>query len=165
MTDRVYNVLFLSARNSARSILAEAILRKEGRSRFQAFSAGNNPEPKVDALALQVLREADYPIEGLRPKSKHEFVGSDAPSMDFVFTLCDSMRGEPVPEWPGQPITAHWSIEDPKAMTGSDLEQKAAFITAQRYLKNRITALVALSISSLDQVALTSRLREIGQRS
>lgn len=163
MADRPYNVLFLSARNSARSILAEAILRKEGRGRFQAFSAGSTPTMKVCSLALQVLREADYPTDGLHPKSKASFTESSAPRMDFVFTLCDSLGGEPMPEWPGQPVTAQWGIEDPVAADGTELEQKAAFITSLRYLKNRITAFVALPIASLDQVALTSRLHEIGQ--
>ncbi|MER2265401.1 arsenate reductase ArsC [Methylobacterium oxalidis] len=163
MSDRVYNVLFLSARNSARSILAEGILRKEGHGRFRAFSAGMEPT-QVNPLALQVLHEADYQTEGLRPKSRGDFLSADAPAMDFVFTLCDSAGGEVPPRWPGRPVTADWSIEDPAAAEGGDLDRKAVFIRAHRYLKNRIAALVALPIASLDEAALTSQVRGIGQQ-
>ncbi|EIZ87220.1 putative protein tyrosine phosphatase (arsenate reductase) [Methylobacterium sp. GXF4] len=163
MPDRVYNVLFLCTGNSARSILAESMLNKEGKGVFRAFSAGSQPKADVNPLAVQVLRETEYPTEGLRSKSWDEFARPDAPVMDFVFTVCDNAAGEACPYWPGQPVTAHWGIEDPAAVEGSDLERKAAFITAQRYLKNRITAFVALPIASLDQVALSSKVREIGQ--
>jgi len=163
MPERVYNVLFLCTGNSARSILAEAMLNKEGQGRFRAYSAGSQPKPDVNPLALQVLRETDYPTEGLRSKSWDEFAGPEAPVMDFVFTVCDNAAGEACPYWPGQPVTAHWGIEDPAAVEGSDMERKAAFVTAQRYLKNRIAAFVALPVCSLDQVALSSHVREIGQ--
>lgn len=164
MPDRVYNVLFLCTGNSARSILAEAMLNKLGQGRFRAFSAGSQPKPDVNPMALQVLRETDHAIEGLRSKSWDEFAGPNAPVMDFVFTVCDNAAGEACPYWPGQPVTAHWGIEDPAAVGGSEMERKAAFVTAQRYLKNRIAAFVALPIASLDQVALSSKVREIGQQ-
>ena len=164
MPDRVYNVLFLCTGNSARSILAEAMLNKDGQGRFKAFSAGSQPKPDVNPMAVQVLRETEYPTEGLRSKSWDEFAGADAPVMDFVFTVCDNAAGEACPYWPGQPVTAHWGIEDPVAVEGSDMQRKAAFITAQRYLKNRIGAFVALPLDSLSGVALSSKVREIGQR-
>jgi arsenate reductase len=164
MPDRVYNVLFLCTGNSARSILAEAMLAKDGHGRFRAFSAGSQPKPDVNPMALQVLRESDYPTEGLHSKSWDAFAGPDAPVMDFVFTVCDNAAGEACPFWPGQPVTAHWGIEDPAAVDGSEIERKTAFVTAQRYLKNRISAFLALPMASLDQVALTSKVREIGQQ-
>ena len=163
MTDPVYNVLFLCTGNSARSILAEAMLNKDGGGRFRAFSAGSQPKGEPHPLALQTLRETDYPTEGLRSKSWDEFAGPDAPVMDFVFTVCDNAAGEACPYWPGQPVTAHWGIEDPAAAEGSEIERKRAFVTAQRYLKNRIAAFVALPMGTLDQVALSSKVREIGQ--
>ena len=164
MPDRVYNVLFLCTGNSARSILAEAMLAKDGHGRFRAFSPGSQPKPAVNPMALQVLRESDYPVEGLRSKSWDAFAGPGAPVMDFVFTVCDNAAGEACPFWPGQPVTAHWGIEDPAAAEGSEIERKTAFVTAQRYLKNRISAFLALPMASLDQVAMTSKVREIGQQ-
>ncbi|ACS43229.1 arsenate reductase ArsC [Methylorubrum extorquens] len=164
MPDRVYNVLFLCTGNSARSILAESMLNKDGKGRFRAFSAGSQPKPNVNPMAVQVLRETEYPTEGLRSKTWDEFAGPDAPVMDFVFTVCDNAAGEACPYWPGQPVTAHWGIEDPAAVEGTDLERKTAFVTAQRYLKNRISAFVSLPLSSLDQVALSAKVREIGQQ-
>lgn len=163
MSERIYNVLFLCTGNSARSILAEAMLNKEGRGRFRAFSAGSQPKGEPNPLALQVMRESDHPIEGLRSKSWDEFATSDAPVMDFVFTVCDNAAGEACPFWPGQPVTAHWGIEDPAAAEGSEMERKRAFVTAQRYLKNRIGAFVSLPITSLDTFALSAKVREIGQ--
>ncbi|CAM3146990.1 Arsenate reductase [Methylobacterium mesophilicum] len=164
MPDRVYNVLFLCTGNSARSILAEAMLAKDGQGRFRSFSAGSQPKPEVNPMALQVLRESDYPTEGMHSKSWDEFAKPDAPVMDFVFTVCDNAAGEACPYWPGQPVTAHWGIEDPAAVEGSEIERKTAFVTAQRYLKNRISAFLALPMASLDQVSLTSRVREIGKQ-
>ena len=164
MPDRVYNVLFLCTGNSARSILAEAMLAKDGHGRFKAFSAGSQPKPDVNPMAIQVLRESEYPTEGLRSKTWDEFAAPDAPIMDFVFTVCDNAAGEACPFWPGQPVTAHWGIEGPAAVEGTDLERKTAFVTAQRYLKNRISAFLALPMASLDHVALTSQVREIGQQ-
>ncbi|ACS39077.1 arsenate reductase ArsC [Methylorubrum extorquens] len=164
MPDRVYNVLFLCTGNSARSILAEAMLAKDGHGRFRAYSAGSQPKSDVNPIAIQVLRESDYPTEGLQSKSWDAFAGPDAPVMDFVFTVCDNAAGEACPFWPGQPVTAHWGIEDPAAVDGGEIERKTAFVTAQRYLKNRISAFLALPMASLDQVALTSKVREIGQQ-
>ena len=162
MPDRVYNVLFLCTGNSARSILAESILQKDGAGRFKAYSAGSFPKGQVNPFALKVLRESDYPADGFSSKSWDVFTGPDALVMDFVFTVCDSAAGEACPVWPGQPVTAHWGIDDPAAVEGSDIAKEAAFVTAQRYLKNRITLLLALPIASLGSMALTARLREIG---
>lgn len=164
MPDRIFNVLFLCTGNSARSILAEAMLNKDGQGRFRAFSAGSQPKGAVHPLALQALAESDYPTEGLRSKSWDEFAKPDAPIMDFVFTVCDNAAGESCPLWPGQPVTAHWGIEDPAVVEGLDYVKAAAFRTAQRYLKNRISAFIALPIASLDEFALTARVREIGQQ-
>lgn len=158
-----YNVLFLCTGNSARSILAESLLRKEGAGRFRAFSAGSQPKGEVNPFALRVLENSGYPIDGLRSKSWLEFSVTDAPVMDFVFTVCDSAAGEACPLWPGQPMTAHWGIEDPAAVEGTDMEKMAAFVQAQRYLKTRIGLFVNLPIKSLDRLTLRSRLTEIGQ--
>ncbi len=162
MTDHVYNVLFLCTGNTARSILAEKILEKEGRGRFRAFSAGSHPKGAVNPFALQVLESFGYPTEGARSKSWDEFAGASAPEMDFVFTVCDDAAGEACPHWPGQPMTAHWGIEDPAAVEGADLEKERAFVTAFRYLKNRISAFTAIPLDRLDRLKLSARLKEIG---
>ncbi|ODA67962.1 Protein ArsC [Methyloligella halotolerans] len=163
MTDRIYNVLFLCTGNSARSIMAESILRREGYGRFQAFSAGSQPKPVVNPLALKVLESFNYPTDGLHAKSWEAFGKPGAPVMDFVFTVCDNAAGEACPVWPGQPMTAHWGIEDPAAFDGAAFEKEAAFVTALRYLRNRISIFTALPIKNLDAVALGNRLREIGE--
>lgn len=165
MNECIYNVLFLSTRNAARSILAEAMLNKEGRGRFRVFSAGIQPKSEPHPLALQVLRDSDYPTDRLHAKSRDAFLGPDAPMKDFIFMLCDEAAGEVRPDWPGQPVTAQWTIEDPVSAEGSDIDQKTALVTVQRYLKNRIGAFIALPISELDAVALSSSVREIGQNS
>lgn len=162
MADRIYNVLFLCTGNSARSILAESILRKDAGDRFAAFSAGSRPKGIVNPFTLKVLASRGFPIEGLRSKSWEEFSRPGAPVMDFVFTVCDNAAGEACPVWPGQPITAHWGIEDPAAVEGSGFEKETAFVTAARYLKNRISLFTALPIRSLDSLALGEKLREIG---
>lgn len=159
----VYNVLFLCTGNSARSILAESILTKEGGGRFCAFSAGSAPKGEVNPLALQTLSAFGYPTDNLRSKSWLEFAATDAPVMDFVFTVCDSAAGEACPIWPGQPMTAHWGIEDPAAVEGSVIDREAAFNAAFRYLKNRISVFTALPIAKLDHLALGTQLREIGK--
>jgi protein-tyrosine-phosphatase len=164
MTERIYNVLFLCTGNTARSILAEFILAKEGAGRFRAFSAGSQPKGVVNPFALKVLAAYDYPTEGARSKSWDEFAVPGAPVMDFVFTVCDNAAGEACPVWPGQPMTAHWGIEDPAAVEGSDIEKEAAFVTAARYLKNRITAFLALPLRSIDQMALQRQLQTIGRQ-
>ena len=163
MIDRVYNVLFLCTGNSARSIIAESVLSKDGRGRFKAFSAGSHPKGRINPFAFRVLEKAEYPIEGFRSKSWEEFAAPGAPVMDFVFTVCDDAAGETCPVWPGQPMTAHWGIEDPAAVEGTDIDKERAFVTALRYLKNRINIFAALPLSKLDNVALGSRLRDIGR--
>lgn len=158
-----YNVLFLCTGNTARSILAEGILRKDGAGRFNAFSAGSQPKGVVNPFALRTLEDFGYPSNGFRSKSWDEFAGPDAPPMDFVFTVCDSAAGEACPIWPGHPATAHWGIEDPAAVEGTDIEKLRAFVTAFRYLRNRISLFLDLPFASLDRLALTERLREIGK--
>jgi arsenate reductase (thioredoxin) len=164
MTDRIFNVLFLCTGNSARSILAEAILARSGEGRFHAYSAGSMPKPDVNPLAIETLQSLGYATEGLRSKSWDEFEAADAPVMDFIFTVCDNAAGEVCPIWPGHPQTAHWGIEDPAAVEGSTLERKQAFATAYRHLKNRITAFVALPFERLDRQSLASQLDEIGRQ-
>jgi arsenate reductase len=162
MAERPYNVLFLCTGNTARSILAEGILRKDGAGRFNAFSAGSQPKGTINPFALKVLGSFDYPTEGYRSKNWDEFARPDAPQMDFVFTVCDSAAGEACPVWPGHPATAHWGIEDPASVDDSDIDKERAFVQAFKYLKNRISAFLALPMASLDQVALSHYLREIG---
>jgi arsenate reductase len=157
------NVLFLCTGNSARSVMAEAILKKDGAGRFQAFSAGSHPKGEVHPLALKAIESFGYPADGLRSKSWDEFAKDDAPKMDFVFTVCDNAAGEVCPIWPGQPVTAHWGIQDPADATGTELEREAAFVTTFRYLKNRITAFTSLPLSKLDRVALKRHMDEIGR--
>jgi protein-tyrosine-phosphatase len=163
MTEHIYNVMFLCTGNSARSILAESILTKDGGGRFRAFSAGSQPKGAVNPFALKVLRAYDYPSEGFRSKSWEEFATPEAPAMDFVFTVCDNAGGEACPVWPGQPMTAHWGIEDPAAIEGADIQKEAAFIAAFRYLKTRISVFTALPLASIDRMSLASKLIEIGQ--
>lgn len=163
MSDGIYNVLFLCTGNSARSILAESILRKDGAGRFRAFSAGSTPKGAVHTLALRALESVDYPTDGMRSKSWFEFAAPEAPVMDFVFTVCDNAAGEACPIWPGQPMTAHWGIEDPAAVEGSDLEKQAAFMTAFRFMKNRIGTFINLPMRSIDKLSLSTKLREIGR--
>ena len=163
MPDKIYNVLFLCTGNSARSILAESIMRKDGARRFRSFSAGSQPKGEINPFALKVLRAADYPTEGMRSKSWLEFAKPNAPVMDFVFTVCDNAAGETCPVWPGQPMSAHWGIEDPAAVQGTDIEKEAAFVAALRYLRNRISIFMNLPLRSIDQLSLTTKLREIGK--
>jgi arsenate reductase len=162
MSERIYNVLFLCTGNSARSILAESILRKDGRGRFRAFSAGSQPKGQINPFALKVLGSLDYPTDGMHSKSWAEFAAPDALAMDFVFTVCDNAAGESCPVWPGQPMTAHWGIEDPAAVEGTELEKEAAFVAAFRYLKNRISIFTSLPLRGIDKLALGTQLREIG---
>jgi protein-tyrosine-phosphatase len=163
MPDRIYNVLFLCTGNTARSVLAESILRKDGGGRFNAFSAGSQPKGTVNPFAIKVLGKFDYPVDDLRSKSWEEFARVDAPVMDFVFTVCDNAAGEACPIWPGQPMTAHWGIEDPAAVEGTDLQKEAAFVAAFGFLKNRITTFVSLPLASIDRLSLGTRLRDIGR--
>jgi arsenate reductase len=163
MTTQPFNVLFLCTGNSARSIMAEAILNKDGAGNFRAFSAGSHPKGEVNPFALKVLDDCGYPTEGLRSKGWDEFAAPGAPVMDFVFTVCDNAAGEICPIWPGQPMTAHWGIEDPAAVEGTDIQKETAFVLAFRYLKNRISVFTSLPLRSIGQLALGSKLREIGQ--
>jgi len=163
MSDRVFNVLFLCTGNSARSVLAESILQKDGAEKFRAFSAGSQPKGEVNPWSLRVLKSLGYPHEGFRSKSWDEFSGPHAPAMDFIFTVCDSAAGEACPVWLGYPTTAHWGIEDPAAVEGSDIEKERAFVEAFRLLKNRISAFIALPIATLDKLTLDTRLKEIGR--
>jgi protein-tyrosine-phosphatase len=163
MSEQVYNVLFLCTGNSARSILAESILRKDGGRHFRAFSAGSQPKGTVNPFAIKVLASLDYPVDNLRSKSWEEFARPDAAVMDFVFTVCDNAADETCPVWPGQPLTAHWGIEDPAEVGGSDLAKEAAFVAALRYLKNRIAIFTSLPLGSIDRLSLGTKLRDIGR--
>jgi arsenate reductase (thioredoxin) len=163
MSERIYNVLFLCTGNSARSILAESILRKDGHGHFHSFSAGSQPKGRVNPFAIKVLNSLDYPTDDLRSKSWEEFARADAPVMDFVFTVCDNAAGESCPVWPGQPMTAHWGIEDPAEVEGTDIAKEAAFVAAFRYLGNRIAAFISLPLQSIDRLSLGTKLRDIGR--
>ena len=163
MTEHAYNVLFLCTGNSARSILAECILNREGRGRFRAFSAGSHPKGQVHPFALELLNKMNHPTAGLRSKSWDEFATPDAPALDFVFTVCDNAVSEVCPFWPGQPMTAHWGVPDPAAAEGSDAERHLAFADAYRMLSNRISIFTNLPMQSLDRLTLQKRLDEIGR--
>ena len=162
MAERIYNVLFLCTGNSARSIIAEAILNREGHGKFKAFSAGSHPKGAVNPHALDLLRKFNYDVSTLRSKSWAEFAQAGSPDLDFVFTVCDNAAGEACPLWPGQPITAHWGIPDPAAATGSEAEIALAFRDAYRMLNRRIDLFLALPIQKLDRLVLTTRLKAIG---
>jgi arsenate reductase len=162
MSDRAYNVLFLCTGNSARSILGEALMNHLGGERFHAFSAGSTPKGAIHPLTLETLTTAGIAIEGLSSKSWEEFAAPDVPVMDFVFTVCDNAAGETCPIWAGHPMTAHWGISDPAAVSGPEFKQRAAFDDALRFLRNRITAFMSLPLASIDRLALTSRLQSIG---
>ena len=163
MADRALNVLFLCTGNSARSIMAESILRKDGGGRFEASSAGSDPKGTINPFALKEITDNGYPAEGLRSKGWQEFARHGAPAMDFVFTVCDNAAGEACPVWPGQPMTAHWGIDDPAAVEGADVQKAAAFVTAFRHLKTRISLFTSLPLASLKGLSLQARLEEIGQ--
>lgn len=162
MPDRPFNVLFLCTGNTARSILAESILRKVGAGKFQAFSAGSHPKGVVNPFALKILAAHNFPTDDLRSKSWEEYGGPGAPHMDLIVTVCDSAAGEACPLWPGQPITAHWGIEDPASVVDSDLHKERAFEQAFRLLSHHIEALVALPIANLDNVRIQDELRKLG---
>jgi len=158
-----FNVLFLCTGNSARSIIAEAILNREGRGMFRAFSAGSQPKGKVHPYTLDLLCKLNFDTESFCSKSWNEFTGPDAPKLDFVFTVCDNAAGEACPFWPGQPMTAHWGVPDPAAATGNEAEIRLAFADAFRMLNNRISAFVSLPIRSLDKLTLQKQLDSIGR--
>jgi protein-tyrosine-phosphatase len=160
---RPYNVLFLCTGNSARSILAEAILQRVGAGKFVAYSAGSHPKGEVNRHAITLLKRFSYKTDGFRSKSWDEFAQAGAPALDFVFTVCDNAAGEMCPIWPGQPMTAHWGVPDPAAVEGSEAEIAAAFADAYGRLQNRITIFVNLPMASLDRLSLQKRLDAIGQ--
>ena len=157
----VYNILFLCTGNSARSIMAEAIMNHEAKGRFRAFSAGSHPKGEVHPMALETLRKCWLPVEGYRSKDWAEFATPGAPKLDFVFTVCDNAAGEVCPVWPGQPMTAHWGIEDPAAVEPED--QAQAFQIAFFYLQRRIRLFLALPIDSIDKLSLQRKLQAIGR--
>ena len=162
--DRPYNVLFLCTGNSARSIIAEAILNREGRGNFRAFSAGSQPKGEVHPYTLDLLRRLNFDVSGFRSKSWNEFAGTDkVVPLDFVFTVCDNAAGEACPFWPGQPMTAHWGVPDPAAATGSEAEIRLAFADTFRMLSNRISAFVSLPLRWLDKLTLQRQLDSIGK--
>jgi arsenate reductase (thioredoxin) len=158
-----YNVLFLCTGNSARSILGECILNRAGAGRFKAYSAGSHPKGQVNPHAVKLLKSLNYKTDELRSKPWDEFAGAGAPSLDFVFTVCDDAAGETCPIWPGQPMTAHWGLPDPAAATGSETEIAVAFADAYRMLNNRITIFVNLPMASLDRLTLQQKLDSIGK--
>jgi arsenate reductase len=163
MNDRIFNVLFLCTGNSARSILAEVILNFLGKGRFRAISAGSHPKGEVNRFAIELLQKQDFDVSGLRSKSWDEFAATGAPQLDFVFTVCDNAAGEVCPVWPGQPMTAHWGIEDPAAVEGSDEQKRKAFLQAYVQLNRRIGQFVSLPIAKLDRMTLQARVLEIGK--
>jgi arsenate reductase len=164
MGEKVYNVLFLCTGNSARSILAESILNREGQSRFRAFSAGSRPTGQVHPLARALLERRKFATAELRSKNWDEFAAPDAPQIDFVLTVCDNAAGEACPVWPGRPVTAHWGLPDPAANQGSATEQAIAFAQTFQMLSDRINALLSLPIDTLDEPTLRTELEKIGRR-
>jgi arsenate reductase len=164
MAAKTYNTLFLCTGNSARSILAEAILKRMGRGRFHALSAGSHPTGKVNPMALELLGQRGYDISQLRSKSWEEFAARGAPELDFVFTVCDDAAGESCPVWPGQPITAHWGLPDPAAFDGPPEEQRGAFRRAYLVLERRVELLTNLNVEALDRLSLRSQLETIGKQ-
>jgi arsenate reductase (thioredoxin) len=163
MSEHIFNVLFLCTGNSARSIIAEAVLNRVGAGKFKAFSAGSHPKRQVHPYALQLLKTLNHDTSQFRSKDWSEFAIPGAPEMNFVFTLCDDAANEACPVWPGQPMTAHWGMPDPAAVEGTDAERHLAFADTYRMLNNRISIFVSLPMSSLDKLALQRRLDEIGR--
>jgi arsenate reductase len=160
---KTFNVLFLCTGNSARSIIAEAILNRIGQGRFRAYSAGSQPKGQVNPRTIELLRNLNHDTSAFRSKSWAEFAKPGAPALDFVFTVCDNAAGEACPVWPGQPMTAHWGIHDPAEATGTEAEIALAFKDAYRMLNQRIGIFVALPLASIDKLTLQNRLREIGR--
>ena len=157
-----YNVLFLCTGNSARSIMAEVILRRWGRDRFHAYSAGSHPRGEIHPMTLELLKRLHHPTDGLRSKSWDEFARPDSPPLDFVFTVCDQAAGEVCPAWPGQPMTAHWGVEDPAAFEGPEDKQRELFKQVYFRLDNRLKIFTSLPLEKLDRLSLQKRLDQIG---
>ena len=162
MAGPVYNVLFLCTGNSARSIIAEAVMNRLGAARFRAWSAGSHPKGEVHPMTIELLQSLDYDTGFARSKSWDEYAKPDAPQMDFVFTVCDDAAAEACPVWPGQPLSAHWGLPDPAAATGTEAERRFAFADTHRMLTNRISLLVNLPIESIDKYSLQTKLEQIG---
>lgn len=163
MSDKIYNVLFLCTGNSARSIMAEKLMEHWGKGKFKAYSAGSHPNGTVNPFAIETLSHHGLSTEGLRSKSWNEFAAEGAPHLDFVFTVCDNAAGEVCPYWSGQPMTAHWGVEDPAAVEGTDAEKLAAFRKICGYLENRIKLFVSLPIGKLDNMKIKEEIEAIGQ--
>lgn len=163
MTEQPFNVLFLCTGNSARSVLAESILNKIGNGRFKAFSAGSHPSGAINPHVLEFLEKRNFPTADLRSKSWNEFTAPDGPALDFVFTVCDNAAGEVCPVWPGQPVTAHWGVEDPVSVDGDDDAKRKAVLTAFALLNHRISLFASLPIAKLDAMSLKKELDEIGR--
>lgn len=163
MSEHTYNVLFLCTGNSARSILAEAIMNRVGQGRFKAYSAGSHPQGEVHPYALDLLQLMNFKTDFARSKNWDEFAEPGAPQMDFVFTVCDRAAAESCPIWPGQPMTAHWGVPDPVTVSGTEAERRLAFSEAYRMLNNRISIFVSLPLTSISKLALQKRLDEIGK--
>jgi arsenate reductase len=157
-----YNILVLCTGNSARSIMAEALLNTMGAGRFKAYSAGSHPTGRVNPYATEQVRSLGYPTEGLRSKSWDEFAQPDAPVMDFILTVCDNAAGEVCPVWPGKPVTAHWGFPDPAAVTGTEEEKRAAFARTMHQIRNRVQLFMSLPLETLDRMAVESRMRALG---
>lgn len=163
MSTRAYNVLFLCTGNSARSILAESIMNRLGKGQFFGYSAGSHPNGRVNPIALSLLQQLDFPIDGLRSKSWDEFATPAGPHFDFVITVCDNAAGGSCPLWPGQPMTAHWGLPDPAAATGTDAEKALAFAATYAAMLRRIQAFCALPLATIDALSLKSHLKTIGE--
>jgi arsenate reductase len=163
MADGRFNVLFLSNRNTARSIFAESVMNRLGRPNFTGFSAGMRPAEALDPLVHDILKVARYPTDGLHPKSWQEFARPDSPPLDFVFTLCDPAAGEPLPHWPGRPVTADWRYPDPARLGGETWERRQALGAMLAHLERQLRAFIQLPLRSLDEISLRERLRELGQ--
>lgn len=163
MTERTYNVLILCTGNSARSIMAEALINTMGQGRFRAYSAGSHPTGKVNPFAIEKVESMKYPTENLRSKNWDEFATPDAPKMDFIITVCDNAAGEVCPVWPGQPISAHWGFEDPAAVEGTDDEKRRVFEQTFRHMMNRVRLFVSLPLTMLDRTAIKRELSNIGK--
>lgn len=164
MSERVFNVLFLCTHNSARSVMAECILNREGKGRFRAYSAGSQPSGRINPYVKDLLEHLGHDIAGLRSKTWDEFATPDAPQMDFIFTVCDSAAGEVCPVWPGHPMTAHWGFPDPSSATGSEAEKAAFTADVFRQIQRRLQLFMSLPLTSLDKLALKRKLAEMGQQ-
>lgn len=164
MSDKVYNVLFICTGNSARSIIAEAVMNQLGQGKFRAYSAGSHPRGEIHPLTLELLTKHRYDVAGMRSKSWDEFAGPEAPAMDFIFTVCDKAAGEMCPAWPGQPITAHWGFTDPAAVEGDEDHKRQAFNRALMEISNRLRIFLSLPLEKIDRMSLQHELRKLGEQ-